>query len=246
MRQEPAVRSYSVTHPPGKVRLPAARGWDQLLYASAGVMSVYTPEGTWVVPRDRAVWVPSGADPTVVMHGRVPVRTLYLDAELRAVPGGCRVIDVSPLLRELILQVVRECPLDLATPRHERLLGVLVDQLVMLPDAPLRVPMPADPRARAVASALQDQPAGVSYDALARRAGASRRTIERLFAAETGMSLGRWHQRLRLIEALRLLARSHPVATVAATVGYSTPSAFTAAFRRELGAAPSRYFHHAT
>jgi AraC-like DNA-binding protein len=111
----------------------------------------------------------------------------------------------------------------------------------MLPLEPLQLPMPRDERARSAASQMQDDPAR-PLTTVARQAGASRRTLERLFLHDTAMPLGRWRRRARLISALRLLAEGVPVTRVASEVGYDTTSAFIAAFRRELGTTPGRYF----
>jgi AraC-like DNA-binding protein len=237
------VRGYAVTHPSGRVVLPTAADWDQLLYASAGVMTVETNEGVWVVPPHRAIWAPAGSDHRIVMHGRVAVRTLYLHHRLRALPSTWRAVNVTPLLRELILHAVRVSPLDLTIAAHERLVGVLTDQLATLPDAPLQLPMPTDPRAAALATRLiEDVAATTPVEELARHVGASRRTLERLFLAQTGMTIGRWRQRLRLTRSMELLAAGCPVTTVAADVGYSTASAFAAMFREQTGESPGRYF----
>ena len=237
------VRGLAFTHPRGPVTLPHADGWDQLIYASSGVMTVHTDDGVWVVPPDRAVWVPSGLGNRVEMGGRTAIRTLYFAAGLAPLPAVCRCVDVPPLLRELILTAVRACPLDLRQPAAERLVGVLLDQLAALPVAPLRLPLPTDARARRVADALLADPTdGSTVDQLARRAGTSRRTVERLFRAETRLSFGRWRQRMRLVVALRLLAAGEPVTHVAHAVGYATPSAFGVMFTRELGVSPARYF----
>jgi len=194
-----------------------------------------------VIPPHRALWVPDGADHRIVMHGRVSVRTLYVGIELAALPQAWLAVSVPPLLRELILHAVRNCPLDVRRPEHERLIGVLLDQLTALPHTPLQLPMPTDPVAVAFARVLSDDPTVAVADA-ARRVGASRRTVERRFAAETGMSIGRWRQRQRLVRALELLAAGEPVTSVAVAVGYSTPSAFSAMFREQLGEPPSSYF----
>jgi hypothetical protein len=240
MRQassEPDVRGYAVTHPGGSAVLPQSAGWDQLIYATSGVMSVHTGDGTWVIPPDRAVWVPAGVPHRLELAGRVAIRTLYLRAGLVALPGGCRAVNVDPLLRELIRYAVPRCPLFVADPPQGRLIGVILDLLADLPTAPLRLPLPVDPRARAVASAIRADPSADLPGALA-----SRRTLERLFRAETDLSIGQYRERARLLAALPRLAGGEPVARVAADVGYATPSAFGAMFKRVLGVSPSRYF----
>jgi AraC-like DNA-binding protein len=238
-----AVRGYAATHPSGVVALPTAVGWDQLLYASAGVMTVETDAGTWVIPPHRALWAPDGTPFRIVMTGRVSLRSLYLHSSLAALPGEWRAVNVPPLLRELILHAVRTAPLDLGVPTQERLVMVLMDQLSTLPQAPLQVPLPADPRARAMARQMLDRPdEDASVDDLARQCGGSRRTLERVFLAQTGLTIGQWRRRLRLVHALRLLAAGESVTAVAPAVGYSTPSAFGAMFREELGETPGRYF----
>jgi AraC-like DNA-binding protein len=247
MRQdEPLARGYAVTHPPGAVVLPQPPGWHQLLLATRGVLTVEAGTGTWVVPPQRAVWVPDGVHHRLVMTGRVRVRALYL-ASTAPVPAGlatgCRAVNVPPLLRELVDHAVRRAPLWADHPPDARLVGVVVDLLEALPAAPLQLPRPRDPRAAAVAAALAADPAGdAPVDRLARDAGAARRTIERRFRAETGMSVGQWRQRARLVAALRLLAAGDPVSRVAVAVGYSTPSAFGAMFARQMGTSPGRYF----
>jgi AraC-like DNA-binding protein len=240
------MRSYAATHPPNLGMPPRVHAdWDLLAYASRGVMSVVTSQGTWVVPPHRAVWIPAGVGHSVRMSGRVTVRTLYFRPRLRGRrrPGACRAINVSPLVRELMLHASRRNTLRRDAPADRRLARVILDQLEALPAEPLQLPMPNDPRARKAAELLQADPGEPRSLALAARAtGASKRTLERLFLSETHMTLGRWRQRLRLVEALRLLAKGQAVTRVAFDVGYQSPSAFISAFRRELGTTPGRYF----
>jgi len=236
------VRGNATTFPPGGTLDYAVPGWDQLLHAISGVLNVQTDYGTWVVPPNRALWLPDGFRYLAQMHGRVAVRALYFRVELTAMSPEVRVVNVSPLLRELVLHVVKhQRPLNRREPRDARLIDVLLDQLQELPQAPLRLPDPRDPRARALAEFLAASPTG-SLQELAAKAGASRRTLERLFVAETGMPIARWRRQLRLVQALRLLGAGHAVTEVAHLVGYATPSAFTAMFHAELGQTPARYF----
>jgi transcriptional regulator GlxA family with amidase domain len=151
-------------------------------------------------------------------------------------------VNIPSLLRELILRISRVGALDRKKPAQAHLISVLLDELVSVSDVPLQLPMPRDPRARRFASALEACPDDdASIAALARRAGASRRTMERLFLAETKMTAGEWRRRLRLLHGVRLMAHGEAVGVAAAEAGYASASAFIAAFRRTFGTTPSRY-----
>lgn len=240
----PVVRSLSMRYDTGSALPPHRHDWSQLVYASEGVMTVASPDGTWVVPPQRAVWIPHGIEHSIEMSGSVFMRTLYLHRDLGVtLPGLCCVAHVSPLLRELILHAVSLGPLDPAVPEHARLVDFLIDQLDALPTVALALQMPTDPRALRVAAVVRADPATTTpLEQLARSAGAGKRTLERLFRAETGLTFGRWRQQARLLEALRLIAAGRPVTTVALDVGYESPSAFIAMFKTALGTTPSRYY----
>ncbi len=207
-------------------------------------MWVHTAQGDWVVPPSRAVWVPAGVEHAIEMTGNVMVQTLYLASGISGVlPKSCCAVNVSPLLRELILHTASLGMLDRNLPINSRLIAFLVDQLSVLPTIPLQLPLPSDERAkRAVAwlRAHPDDPGLIKQ--VAKRVSLSPRTLERLFQKETGMTFGRWRQQLRLQSALRLLAGGRPVTAVALDVGYESPSAFIAMFKRTLGTTPHRYF----
>ena len=217
---------------------------DQLVYASQGVMTVQTGMGTWVIPTHRAVWIPAGVDHSITMAGRVAMRTLYVRPGLvRQLPQACCVVNVPPLLRELILHA---CTLSVMDGQVH--LGALIlERLEAIDALPLQLPALVDARARRVAERLAGDmdadPGGEpSIDAVCRLSGASRRTVERLFLEETGMTLGKWRQQFRLMKAMRLLGAGARIAPTAFEAGYGTPSAFIAAFRKAFGATPAKYF----
>ena len=238
------VRPLSFEFPSRHVVAPHSHRWHQLVYASRGVMTVRTPAGSWIVPAHRGVWVPADTEHSIEMSGEVSLRTLYVrPGARRSLPKSCRALNVAPLLRELILHAVALGSLDRRKREHVRLYGMIFDQLRTIEARALHLPEPRDPRAAAVARMLHADPSERRpLDELARRAGASARTIERRFQAETGMNFSQWRQQLRLVHALRLLAAGAKVTAVALDVGYDSPSAFIAAFRRVLGETPARYF----
>ena len=238
------MRSFAVRHLSGYAIAAHSHDWHQLIYASEGVMCVHTAHGEWVVPPNRAVWVPANVEHGIEMSGTVLVQTLYLAVGTSgALPDRCCAVNVSPLLRELITYTIALGSLDSTVPEQFRLMGVLLDQLMILPTIPLRLPFPADERAKRAAAWLRAHPGDPGLiKQMAKRVAASPRTLERLFQKETGMTFGRWRQQLRLLHALRLLAASRPVTAIALEVGYDSPSAFIAMFKRTLGTTPYRYF----
>jgi AraC-like DNA-binding protein len=155
------------------------------------------------------------------------------------------VVNVSPLLQRLILHLCTIGKLNRRSRTQAHLIDVLIDQLETVKAVPLQLPSPADQRAARVAAVLQGNLNGSRSLAWAcKQAGASKRTIERLFQRETGISLGKWREQLRLMRSLQLLAAGEKISHAALEAGYSTPSAFIAMFRKALGTTPRRYFEN--
>ena len=220
----------------------------QLVYAIEGVMTVETDAGLWVVPPLRAVWVPSGVTHSIRMTGRVRMRTVYFDAPALArasAPERCRVLGVSPLLREIIVRLAEADSAHeaLADERRAHLVDVLVDELVDAPATPLELPMPQDGRLRRIADAVLADPSdNRDLAAWAAFAALGERTLARLFPQETGMTFVRWRQQVRLLRALERLAMGEAVTAVAIDMGYTSTSAFVKLFRESFGVTPGRYF----
>lgn len=215
----------------------------QLIYASSGVMTVTTRSAAFVVPPQRAVWMPGGVDHRIVAHNAVAMRTLYIEPEAAVeLPTEVCVLQVAPLLRELIVTAVAAGPSYEPGSPQSRLMAVILDQIGTQPVASLDLPMPTDPRVLRVAQSLIANPADSrNLGEWARTVGASKRTLGRLFTAQTQMSFQAWRQQLRLLRALELLATGDNVTTIALKLGYDSTSAFIAMFRRCLGTTPTRY-----
>ena len=237
------VRSLAIDYRGGTRLDRHQHHWPQLVYAARGVMTVQVEEGLWVVPSHRAVWIPAETVHEIEMTGSVGMRTVYLSPQLAMqLPSRCVAIEVSGLLRELILETVRNSMLHRDVPVQARLIGVLLDQLASIQAAPLRLPLPKHARLKAVLERLRSLPLeGMSLEAVANEACVSVRTLERVMTAETELTFVQWRLRMRMLHALRLLAEEQSVTAVALAVGYQSPSAFIAAFKRELGVTPSDY-----
>jgi len=237
-----ASLSYEFKH--GHVIPEHSHPEDQLVFASNGVMTVHTKQGVWVVPPLRAVWIPAGMPHSVVMSGTVSMRTLYLVPKLvRGLPAKCFVMNVSALLKELLLHACNFPKLHKREPVQRRIIEIIVDQLAAASSIPLQLPQPSDSRAVRIAQALLADPGQQkTLDHYCEDCGASKRTVQRLFIAETRMTFGKWRQQLRLLHALQLLASGEKVIGAALEAGYGSTSAFISMFRKQLGTTPARYF----
>jgi AraC-like DNA-binding protein len=240
-----ALRSVGLTFGDGHVLHEHDHPWGQLIFASAGTMRVKAEEAWWLVPPGRALWAPPGTRHEIEARGTLAMRTVYVPPAPSAEIGGrCRAIEVGPLLRELILAIVARGLVPEDTDAH--LAGLFLAELACAPALALRVPMPRDPRLLRIAEQMSADPCDdAGLEALSRRANASQRTVQRLFRRDTGMRFVEWRQRLRLVHAVARLTEGASVTEAGAEAGYSSTSAFIAAFRQLIGTTPKRYLDSA-
>ena len=214
---------------------------QQLLYPSSGLLIVSTTHGSWVVPPQRAVWLPAAVAHAHQAYGATQVRTVAFPVDVN--PLGLTqptVLSVSRLLRELIIAITDD-PARRGEEQHD-LKRVALHQLKPAPALQFHLPQPGDERLRDVTAILAEDPGSDrTLGELGRAVGAGERTLSRLFRAETGMTFPQWRAQLRLHHSLTLLASGLSVTATAVTCGYSTPSAFTAAFHATFGTTPGTY-----
>jgi AraC-like DNA-binding protein len=231
-------------YPPGFFDPAHSHARAQLVYATSGVIILSTNTASYVAPPQRAIWVPAGVKHEVRCRGRVEIRTLYITSDaVPDLPTTCQVMEVSNLLRELILEAGK-LPVEYQLEgREERVMSLILDEILRAPRIPLCVPMPSNERlARVCKAILADSAQHEALNDWANAAAMGRRTFTRTFRQETGMSFATWQQNVRLMDALSRLATGHSVTATALDVGYNSPSAFTAMFRRAFGVSPTHYF----
>lgn len=236
------IRCLAATYYDGFHIKPHQHLWGQLIYAGSGVMRVRAGGTLWIVPPARAVWMPAGTVHEIHGLGDFAMRTLYfIGAVNERLPSECCALDVTPLLRELVLEAVDLSPIDEGDEAAMRLAHVTIDRISTARTLPLSLLLPRDPRALRLAERLQAEPSQQADLAeLARDAGASARTIQRLLLAETGLPFSQWRQRLRLLHAATLLGEGKSVTEAGLEAGYAGTSAFIAAFRKQFGFTPSQ------
>lgn len=233
---------------------PHRHDWAQVAMSATGVIRMDTASSTYLVPPSRALWIPPGVVHKVTVVEDAEIRTLYVHPSARLPDDAgplpcerwpeCRVLEVSSLLREVAARLDTEAGESGPPTERERCLATLaLDELRRAAPIRLGIERPADRRLRALCDAVIESPTRwATLDDWARGTGASPRTLARLFRSELGTSFAQWRQQVLLAHALSLAARRMPMASIAAELGYASPSAFTAMVRRTLGAPPTHIF----
>lgn len=219
----------------------------QLVYAAKGTMQVTTPKGRWLVPPDRAVWVPALFGHAIDVLADIEMRTLYFEQAwlARAPRSGSLdnefVVRVSALLHQAILALFDNAD---HRERTDLLIKLVMLELHQAEDPATFIPLPQEPRCRRAADiVLADPTRDYEIEALARTVGTSVRTLSRLFSAETQLSFKSWCQRARIAAAIERLSTGANVSVkqVASDLGYASVPAFSHAFRQVTGKTPTEF-----
>ena len=239
-----SVLVLAINYPDGHEIDWHSHHFSQLVYACSGVMTVRAESNQWVIPPQRAVWIPAGVSHQVAMHGQSDMRSLYIRPEVfDHLPEQSGVLNVSPLLRELILHLASLPQRDVADQEERRVIGVAIDQLKNANSAGFYLPEASDKRLKQVCQAIQANPCNdQTLTAWALQANVSSRTLSRLFRQELGVSLVEYRQQVRMLAALIKLAKGEPVTRVSMSVGFSSLSAFHRLFRKNFSTTPGAFF----
>ncbi|MGO0792436.1 AraC family transcriptional regulator [Herbaspirillum seropedicae] len=215
----------------------------QLLYGLSGLMQVITADGAWVVPPQHAVWIPSGREHQSRMLQAVTTCSAFIEPEhAPRVASSCQVLEVRPLLRELLIEATRMDPHYVLHSREENLIRLLLDEIGRAEEIPAHVPLPPEPRLGELCHRFLAAPSIRSGPAQwALQLHISERTFSRRFLAQTGMGFQQWRLRACVMYAISRLALGQPVTTIAYDLGYERPAAFSTMFRKMTGHMPSAH-----
>ncbi|MBV8587626.1 MAG: helix-turn-helix transcriptional regulator [Verrucomicrobia bacterium] len=234
-----SVATHSREYPRGSHIPEHAHGSNQLIYASRGVMEVTSGKNWWKIPPHFGLWIPARTPHHIRMPEHVSMRTLYLRTGLAQRSPSCTVLHVCPLLRELIVEIVRRRQLRFRHRVECALRDLLVAELERASPVPTGVVFPTDPRAIRVAQTIIAEPgSALSLKSICAAAGVSVRTLERVFRNEVGTDIECWRRQIRLMNGAELLVSGLRVKEVAFAVGYQHPSAFVSLFRATFGTTP--------
>lgn len=215
----------------------------QLVMALRGGVTCRVPNGMWMVPPHCGVWVPGGMPHSNVATANARLFFLFVEPGAADLPDRCCTLSLSPLVRELIIEMADQSAVAIAD--GELLTTLLLSALSRMPVEELHLPLTDEPRLRRIATALIDAPADRSTMAeWATQVALSENSLARLVRQETGLTFGRWRQQLQLIIALRSLASGATVQQVSGDLGYESVSAFITMFKKALGTSPARYLRN--
>jgi AraC-like DNA-binding protein len=217
----------------------------QLVFALGGGVTCRVPSGLWMVPPHCGVWVPGGMRHSNLATANARLFFVYIEPEVVDLPDRCCTLSISPLLRELIVELSGQVADD--DEKEDLLTKVLLRELPRMAVQHLHLPLSPEPRLKRIAAGLAEDPSDRSTLAeWANRVALSESSLARLVVKETGLTFGRWRQQLHLIVAIRELASGASVQQVSADLGYESVTAFITMFKKALGKPPAKYLNSVT
>lgn len=242
---QPGWGCLARTYERGDIRLPHSHPQGQLLFAITGVMLVESANKRWVIPPQRALWLPSNVEHTFNVFSRTELRTVYFEPPFIALCQDFKardevhVIAVTDLFRQLIAGMFDQ---NYNAESHRLMASLLLQVLSETEILPAALPMPLDSRLhRAALEMMMHNNWHASLSQLAELATMSERTFSRQFVKDTGFTLRGWKQWARIYASLDLLANGISLKQIAFQLGFSCPAAFTAAFREVMGSTPGQF-----
>jgi AraC-like DNA-binding protein/quercetin dioxygenase-like cupin family protein len=243
-----SVVAMAKAYPPGYDGYIHEHTRAQLLYAVNGSIRMRCALGCWIIPPQRAVWIPPNYPHQTSSVGAMEMRTLYVHPDFCPVdaPRVPIMIGVSPLLRELILRIIAMPPEYGLEGQDARIVATTLAEIDWTPLSPICLPPLEDPRLRAIELAIASIPSDRStLEQWAARLKTAPRTLTRLIHRETHLSFGKWRDQMRTFAAIPMLSEGRTISEIADAVGFDTASSFTVMFKRLTGILPSRYLPNA-
>lgn len=217
----------------------------QLLYGAEGVMHVETPNGQWIIPPERAVWIPPEMPHQLTLFD-VKTCSLYIlpDSVSRQIER-CEVLSISPLFRQLLLKAPQLNPPF--TQHDELIFALILMELTCAEPIDLHLPLPEHKAMLEICKKFLKSP-DIHYgpEIFAAELCMSERHFSRMFKQETGLSFSKWRQQACVLISLERLIQHHSIQQIAYDLGFQNPAAFSTMFQRVLGLSPTRYIQHQT
>jgi len=237
------VYAFSENYPHGHIEDWHSHDRIQLIHTLTGVIRVQTHEGIWIIPPGRGVWIPAHKPHALLSSGDVKARGVFIEDTMQHdIQNQCRVVAIPALLRELMSNAMDIQNEIQPESRNERLLQLILDEVHLLPVLAFNLPDPQSPKLQQLCQRIKENLAlEWSLEESAQQLHISSKTLARHFQKETGLHFSHWVRQAKLMQAMIDLAMNKPVLNVALDLGYESPSAFSAMFKRETSMTPSDY-----
>lgn len=239
------VYAFSENYPHGHIEDWHSHDRIQLIHTLTGVIRIQTHEGIWIIPPGRGVWIPAHKTHALLSSGDVKARGVFIETSVDTnLMNECRVVAIPALLRELMSSAMQIQTTIQPNTRNERLLQLILDEVRILPALAFNLPDPQNPRLQQLCLNIKNHLSlNWNLEDTAQQLHISSKTLARHFQRETGLHFSHWVRQAKLMQAMIDLAMKKPILNVAIDLGYDSPSAFSAMFKRELGMTPSDYLN---
>lgn len=210
----------------------------ELVWNQSGASTATIGPRTWTIAASLGLWIPAGVVHSATATAGTWYRTVHFGIQaIDPIAEAPTAVEITPLLSHLLMRLA-----DDLNPQSRRLTEAMVLDVLEPCQHEIAVQLPVSSRLRGIADAVVSRP-GDSHrlEAVAEGIGVSPRTVTRGFQEETGLGFRQWVSTVRAQASISLLAQGVELEQIAARMGYSSQSAFGAAFRRVTGAPPGAF-----
>ncbi|WP_126650759.1 helix-turn-helix domain-containing protein [Chryseobacterium aureum] len=208
----------------------------QLVYVESGFQYITIEEKIYLLPQNHAVWIPPNAVHKTNSHSE-KIKLMIMFANISTKNPFYRdvnVFSVPPVLKEMIKYAEKWS--KVITPDNDEniFLKALFNELPRFVEhsLTLHISLPKDQRLTKVVEYLHTHyQHEIQMKDLGDEALLSFRTLERIFKKETGLTLSKYQQMLRIIKSMEFLSSGNlTVSETAYKVGYKSVQAYTRSF----------------
>lgn len=216
----------------------------QLIFTLRGGVTSIAPDTYWFIPLNHAVWIPAEVPHSNKVTHDAEVFLLYIDSTLINMPPTPCTLKLTPMLREMIKHYETISNKKYNSDYTSKFIDVMLHELANIQRESFSLPISENPKIRLLADYIMTNPTSrLTIELWAKNMAMSKRTFERFILKETGISFGRWRQKLQLLIAIRLLNSGVTVQNVAYELGYDSVTSFIIMFKKNIGKTPGHYIN---
>ena len=219
----------------------------QLVYVESGFQYITIEERIYLLPQNHAVWIPANAVHKTNSHSeKIKLMIMFADIPKKdRFYQEVNVFSVPPVLKEMIKYAEKWSKLIGENADETVFLQALFNELPRFAEQSLtfHISLPKDKRLAKVIAHLHDHyQHEIKMEDLTGKVLLSSRSLERIFKKETGLTLSKYQQMLRIIKSLELLSSGHfTISETAYEVGYRSVQAYTRSFQSVMSFRPTDF-----